>query len=435
MSTTSPSPNVSGPVGLAIDGGNSKTEVVMVRLPGSAPRRDGAPLDRATEFARVVAPGSGGGPAEVASAVAHALEEAGGVPREGITRVMAAVAGLDFPGDEVEYRAPLAALLPHAQIDVVNDVVAVLDAGAARAVAGADQEASSGSTAPAPSSHALAIVCGAGLNAVARGPLGLATVPALGWPSGDWGGGHDVAREAVRLAARAEDGRGPRTVLAQRILELTGLPDMIAERSDELGPRGGVPGELIRELGVLPSYYLKYYYAHDATVAELAAATPRATVVAEVERELLALYADPSVDTKPPQLEARGGAFYSEAATALLASLVAGTGDNHVVNVRNQGLLPGLADDDVVETLCRIDASGATALPQEPVAPELLGLIQHVSAYERLTARAAVTGDRGLVRKALLAHPLVGQWDLVRALEKGLFETGAAYLPRFAEPA
>lgn len=213
------------------------------------------------------------------------------------------------------------------------------------------------------------------------------------------------------------------------------LPEMIADRSEELGPRGGVPGELIRELGVLPSYYLKYYYMHDATVAELAASTPRATVVAEVERELLALYADPSVDTKPPQLEARGGAFYSEAATALLASLVAGTGDNHVVNVRNHGLIPGLADDDVVETLCRIDATGATPLPQEPVAPELLGLIQHVSAYERLAARAAVTGDRGLVRKALLAHPLVGQWDLVRALEKGLFETGAEYLPQFAEHA
>ena len=210
------------------------------------------------------------------------------------------------------------------------------------------------------------------------------------------------------------------------------LPGMIADRSDELGRRGGVPGELIRDLGVLPSYYLKYYYAHDATVAEMVAGTPRATVVADVERELLALYADPTVDTKPPQLEARGGAFYSEAATALLASLVAGTGDNHVVNVRNNGLIPGLADDDVVETLCRVDASGATPLPQEPVAPELLGLIQHVSAYERLAARAAVTGDRQLVRKALLAHPLVGQWDLVTALEKGIFETGGRLLPQFA---
>jgi len=210
------------------------------------------------------------------------------------------------------------------------------------------------------------------------------------------------------------------------------LPAMIAERSDELGRRGGVTGELIRDLGVLPSYYLQYYYAHDATVAEMNAGTPRATVVADVERELLELYADPRVDTKPPQLEARGGAFYSEAATALLASLVGGTGDNHVANVRNSGLIAGLADDDVIETLCRVDAAGATPLPQEPVAPELLGLIQHVSAYERLAARAAVTGDRRLVRKALLAHPLVQQWDLVTALERGLFETGGELLPQFA---
>ena len=211
------------------------------------------------------------------------------------------------------------------------------------------------------------------------------------------------------------------------------LPKMIAERSDELGRRGGVTGDLIRDLGVLPSYYLKYYYRHDATVRELKAATPRATVVADVERELLQLYADPTVDTKPPQLEARGGAYYSEAATALLASLVAGTGDNHVVNVRNDGLIRGLADDDVIETLCRVDASGATPLPQDPVAPELLGLVQHVSAYERLAARAAVTGDRRLLRMALLAHPLVGQWDLVTALEKGLFESGGGLLPQFAD--
>ncbi len=210
------------------------------------------------------------------------------------------------------------------------------------------------------------------------------------------------------------------------------LPGMIAERSDELGRRGGVTGDLIRDLGVLPSYYLKYYYAHDATVEEQRTSTPRATVVADVERELLALYADPSVDTKPAQLESRGGAFYSEAATALLASLVAGTGDTHVVNVRNAGLLPGLAADDVIETLCRVDENGATPLPQEPAAPELLGLIQHVSAYERLAARAAVTGDRRLVRMAMLAHPLIGQWDLVRDLERGLFASGAEFLPQFA---
>jgi 6-phospho-beta-glucosidase len=209
------------------------------------------------------------------------------------------------------------------------------------------------------------------------------------------------------------------------------LAGMIAADSDDLGPRGGVSGALIRDLGVLPSYYLHYYYEHDATVEQMRRERPRAETVSEVEAELLELYRDPTVDTKPVQLEQRGGAFYSEAATALLASLTAGTGENHVVNVRNNGTIPGLADDDVIETLCRIDATGPTPLPQAPVAPELLGLIQHVSAYERLAVRAAVSGDPKLVRKALLTHPLVGQWPLVECLEAGIFRTGAAHLPQF----
>jgi 6-phospho-beta-glucosidase len=209
------------------------------------------------------------------------------------------------------------------------------------------------------------------------------------------------------------------------------LAGMIERDSAELGPRGGVSGDLIRELGVLPSYYLHYYYEHDATVADMKRQTPRAAFVAGVEAQLLELYSDPAVDTKPAQLEARGGAYYSEAATALVASLVADTNDRHVVNVRNNGVIPGLADDDVIETLCTVGSSGAAALPQRPAAPELLGLIQHVSAYERLAVEAAITGDRVLVRKALLTHPLVGQWNLATELEKALQESGQDYLPQF----
>lgn len=210
------------------------------------------------------------------------------------------------------------------------------------------------------------------------------------------------------------------------------LPGMIERDADELGARAGVAGSLIRELGVLPSYYLHYYYEHDAAVETMRSERPRAAVVAEVERELLELYADPAVDTKPPQLEQRGGAYYSEAATALVASLVADTGDLHVVNVRNNDVIAGLADDDVIETLCRIDAGGATPLPQAAPRPELLGLIQHVSAYERLAVEAAVTGDHSLVRAALLTHPLIGQWSLAGRLEQAILETGAEHLPRFA---
>ncbi|GAA4178080.1 6-phospho-beta-glucosidase [Gryllotalpicola koreensis] len=209
------------------------------------------------------------------------------------------------------------------------------------------------------------------------------------------------------------------------------LPGMIARDADDLGSRSGTSGALVRELGVLPSYYLHYYYEHDRVVESMRHEQPRAALVAGVEEELLRLYRDHAVDTKPALLEQRGGAFYSEAAAALVASLVDDTGDAQVVNVRNNGTVAGLADDDVIETLCRVGAGGPEPLPQAPVAPELLGLIQHVSAYERLAVRAAVEGDRGLVRKALLAHPLVGQWQQVEELEAAIMQTSADYLPQF----
>jgi 6-phospho-beta-glucosidase len=106
-------------------------------------------------------------------------------------------------------------------------------------------------------------------------------------------------------------------------------------------------------------------------------------------------------------------------------SLASGDGRVHVVDVRNDGTLAGLADDDVVEVPARVDRDGAHPLPQPPLAPELLGLVQHVAAYERLAADAAVTRDLSLARKALLAHPLVGQWGPVEGLLEAL-AVGAA---------
>jgi 6-phospho-beta-glucosidase len=86
------------------------------------------------------------------------------------------------------------------------------------------------------------------------------------------------------------------------------------------------------------------------------------------------------------------------------------------VDVRNTGTLAGLADDDVVEVPAHVGRDGPRPLPQRPLAPELLGLVQHVAAYERLTVRAALSRDPIDARKALLAHPLVGQVELVDGL-------------------
>ena len=209
------------------------------------------------------------------------------------------------------------------------------------------------------------------------------------------------------------------------------LPDLLADHGDELAAHVDLPRALLERLGAIPSYYLRYFYFHDEVLASQLVGKPRAAEVAEIERELLELYRDPELKTKPKLLERRGGAFYSEAATQLVASLASDAGDAQVVDVRNKGTIAGLADDDAVEVPARITARGAEPLEQAPLAPELLGLVQHVAAYERLAAAAAITGDRDLVYKALLAHPLVSQVPPVEELTEQLLAADREHLPQF----
>jgi 6-phospho-beta-glucosidase len=203
------------------------------------------------------------------------------------------------------------------------------------------------------------------------------------------------------------------------------LPSLLADHGDELAEHVELPRQLLDDLGALPSYYLRYFYAHDRVLSEQRDGVPRAAEVAEIERGLLELYRDPSLTEKPALLEQRGGAFYSEAALGLIRSLVTDDGGVHEVDLRNAGTLAGLADDDVVEVPARVGTAGPVPLPQAPLAPELLGLVQHVAAYERLTAQAATTGDPATIRLALLAHPLIGQVEHVEALLESLLSEGA----------
>ena len=204
------------------------------------------------------------------------------------------------------------------------------------------------------------------------------------------------------------------------------LPELMASHGDAIAEQAALPLDLLEELGVVPSSYLQYFYSHDAVLAEQLGGVPRAEVVAEIERGLLDLYRDPALNEKPALLEQRGGAFYSEAATGLVASLRSNDGVVHEVDIRNDGVLLGLADDDVVEVPAQVENGRLVPLPQAPLAPELLGLTQHVAAYERLAAQAAVTADPAIARKALLAHPLIGQHPLNEELVELLLEAEAA---------
>jgi 6-phospho-beta-glucosidase len=206
------------------------------------------------------------------------------------------------------------------------------------------------------------------------------------------------------------------------------LPGLIAAHAEEIASHTGLPASVTTDMGAVPSYYLHYFYEHDAAVADQRGQPTRAEQVAEIERELLELYADPALDRKPELLTHRGGAFYSEAAVALLASLVNDARDRQVLNVRNAGTFPFLDDDAVIEVPAVVGADGAEPVPLAPLEPGMRGLIAHVTAYEELAVEAALKGGRDRVKAALLAHPLVGQYELAGRLADRLIAENAQYL-------
>lgn len=206
------------------------------------------------------------------------------------------------------------------------------------------------------------------------------------------------------------------------------LPELLAAHGAQLAERLELPQLLIERLGVVPSYYLRYYYAHDEVLREQLNSPTRAEEVMAIEQALLEKYADPAIDTKPAELEQRGGAYYSEAAVDLIASLTSNRGDVQVVNLRNDGKLPFLPDDHTIEVPARIDAAGVHALPIAPLPDDLAGLIGHVAGYERLALDAAVHGGRDRVLRALLAHPLVAQYDRAEKLTDLLIAENVQHL-------
>jgi 6-phospho-beta-glucosidase len=207
------------------------------------------------------------------------------------------------------------------------------------------------------------------------------------------------------------------------------LPELLESHGAEIAARVGAPESVLRDIGAVPSYYLRYYWAHDQVVEETRGKPTRAQQVAELERQLLEMYADPKLDRKPELLGERGGAFYSEAAIALLVSLITDAGDRQVVNVRNEGTLPFLPDEAVIEVPAIIGASGAMPVSLAPLSPLMRGLVAHVSAYEDLALDAALRGGRDRVAMAMLAHPLIGQYDVAGRLADKLVAENAAFLP------
>jgi 6-phospho-beta-glucosidase len=207
------------------------------------------------------------------------------------------------------------------------------------------------------------------------------------------------------------------------------LPKLLAEQGDPIAADLHLPRPLLDRLGVVPSYYLRYYYAHDEVVRELRTKPSRAAEVAEMERRLLTMYGDPALDEKPDLLAQRGGAYYSEAAVDLAAGLLGGGGSPYqVVNAYNRGTLPFLPDDAVIEVQAAVGPQGPSPLPVPAVDPLYAGLMAQVTAYEDLALEAAVHGGRERVFRALLCHPLIGQYAYAEALTDRLIAHNREHL-------
>jgi 6-phospho-beta-glucosidase len=200
----------------------------------------------------------------------------------------------------------------------------------------------------------------------------------------------------------------------------------------ELDPEPEWDVRTVEALGMIPNYYLQYYYYTGHKLAAQQYWPPsRAEEVMAVERDLLKQYADPVLVEPPADLMKRGGAYYSTVATQLLNAHYNDMGETHIVNARHGGAVPGWPEDWVLELPCRVDHSGIHPLPAEPLPLACFGLLAQVKAYELLTVEAAVNGDRRAAYQALLAHPLGPPADRVQDVLDDLLDTHRAYLPQF----
>ena len=188
----------------------------------------------------------------------------------------------------------------------------------------------------------------------------------------------------------------------------------------------------IETLRMIPNYYLQYFYYTHHKLAEQEAWPPsRGEQVMEIEKDLLREYADPNLTEPPADLMKRGGAYYSTVATQLLNAHYNNLGEVHVVNTRVGGAVAGVPADWVMELPARVERSGITPLPAQPLPKSCMGLVSAIKAYEQLTVEAGVHGDRKAAYEALLVHPLGPKADKIQAVLDDMLETHREHLPQF----
>ncbi|MCL1995641.1 MAG: 6-phospho-beta-glucosidase [Defluviitaleaceae bacterium] len=195
--------------------------------------------------------------------------------------------------------------------------------------------------------------------------------------------------------------------------------------------------EFVRGLGVLPCFYHAYYYRSDQQVKKMLelfkkSGETRATQVQKVEAELFELYKDPDLAIKPPQLQQRGGAYYSDAACNLIDSIYNDKHDIQTVNTVNNGTITGIEHESAIEASCLITKSGPIPLNVGKLPLQAHGLVQQMKSFEILSAQAAIEGDIDKTITALTINPLTPSDAIAKTVVYEMLEAHKKYLPNFA---
>lgn len=195
--------------------------------------------------------------------------------------------------------------------------------------------------------------------------------------------------------------------------------------------------DFVKNLGLVPCPYHRYYYKTkemlEEELNEFAKGKARGQVVKELEDQLFELYKDENLDIKPPQLEKRGGAYYSDAACNLISSIYNDKRDIQVVNTINNGAIRNFKDNQAVEVSSVITKNGPKPLSIGYLPDAVDGLVSQIKSFEMLAAKAAVYGDYNAAYLALCINPLIPSDDLAKTILDEMMEAHKDYLPQFNE--
>ena len=200
----------------------------------------------------------------------------------------------------------------------------------------------------------------------------------------------------------------------------------MAKENDSVNP------EISKLFGVLMSPYLQWFYHTTEKVAHYKnAPQTRGEYVQSLEKEIFAAYGDENNSDKPKALEKRGGGGYSEVAMNFVNAVYNNIDTEMIVNVANNGAIDFLPDCSVVEIPCLVNKRGMSPLNVGNVPDMCWGLIAAVKNYEKLAVEAAVEGSIRKMKLALMAHPLIREYELVEKLVPELLEANKDFLPQF----